>query len=125
MKKQRRSFTPEFKLEAASLVLDQGYSIAEACQSLGIGDTALRRWVDQLRAERGGETPASKAMTPEQKRIQELEARIKRLEQEKDILKKASASSTGPRKFALQLLGRCQVVECFPRSFIQLPCKFI
>ena len=91
MKKQRRSFTPEFKLEAASLVLDQGYSIAEACRSLGIGDTALRRWVDQLRAERDGETPASKAMTPEQKRIQELEARVKRLEQEKDILKKASA----------------------------------
>ena len=91
MKKQRRSFTPEFKLEAASLVLDQGYSIAEARRSLGIGDTALRRWVDQLRAERDGETPASKAMTPEQKRIQELEARVKRLEQEKDILKKASA----------------------------------
>ncbi len=91
MKKQRRSFTPEFKLEAASLVLDQGYSIAEACRSLGIGDTALRRWVDQLSAERDGETPASKAMTPEQKRIQELEARVKRLEQEKDILKKASA----------------------------------
>ena len=91
MKKQRRSFTPEFKLEAASLVLDQGYSIAEACRSLGIGDTALRRWVDQLRAERDGETHASKAMTPEQKRIRELEARVKRLEQEKDILKKASA----------------------------------
>jgi transposase len=30
-------------------------------------------------------------MTPEQKRIQELEAQVKRLEQEKDILKKASA----------------------------------
>lgn len=91
MKKQRRSFTPDFKLEAASLVLDQGYSISEACRALDVGETAMRRWVDQLRAERGGETPASKAMTPEQKRIQELEAQVKRLEQEKDILKKASA----------------------------------
>ncbi len=91
MKRQRRSFTPEFKLEAASLVLDQGYSISEACRALDVGETALRRWVDQLRAERGGEMPASKAMTPEQKRIQELEAQVKRLEQEKDILKKASA----------------------------------
>jgi hypothetical protein len=40
-------------------------------------------------------------------------------------LKEAGVSSTGQRKYALQLLQRCQVVECFPRSFIQLPCKFI
>lgn len=39
--------------------------------------------------------------------------------------KLAGVSSTGQRKYALQLLQRCQVVECFPRSFIQLPCKFI
>ena len=91
MKKQRRSFTPEFKLEAASLVLDEGYSITEACRSLDIGETALRRWVDQLRAERDGETPTSKALTPDQQKIQELEARIKRLEDEKRILKKATA----------------------------------
>lgn len=91
MKKQRRSFTPEFKLEAASLVLDQGYSVTEASRSLDVGETALRRWVDQLRVERGGETPTSKALTPEQKRIQELEARVKELETEKQILKKATA----------------------------------
>ena len=90
-KKQRRSFTPEFKLEAACLVLDEGYSITEACRSLDIGETALRRWVDQLQAERGGETPKSKALTPDQQKIQELEARIKRLEDEKRILKKATA----------------------------------
>ena len=51
MKRQRRSFTPEFKLEAASLVLDQGYSVSEACKSLDVGETALRRWVDQLHDE--------------------------------------------------------------------------
>ena len=91
MKRQRRSFTTDFKREAASLVLDRGYSIIEACRSLDIGETPLRRWVDQLRAERGGETPQSKALTPEQQKIQELEARINRLEREKDILKKATA----------------------------------
>lgn len=79
MKKLRRSLTPEFKLEAASLVLDQGYSISEASRSLDIGETALRRWVSQLEQERGGDTPKSKAMTPEQKRIQESEKQVKRL----------------------------------------------
>ena len=90
-KRQRRSLTPEFKLEAACLVLDQGYSIPEASRSLDVGETALRRWVEQLQQERDGTTPKSKALTPDQQRIQELEARIKRLEDEKRILKKATA----------------------------------
>ena len=88
----RRSFSTDFKLEAASLVLDQGYSIPKACKSIGVGPTALRRWVEQLRCERGGTTPPrSKALTPEQRRIQELEAQVRRLEREKEILKKATA----------------------------------
>ena len=91
MKRQRRSFSTEFKHEAACLVLDQGYSIPEASRSLNVGETVLRRWVGQLRNERGGETPKSKALTSEQQKIQELEARIKLLEREKNILKKATA----------------------------------
>ena len=90
-RRQRRSFTPEFKLEAACPVLDQGYSITEASRSLDVGETALRRWVEQLQQERNGTTPTSKALTPDQQRIQELEARVKRLEDEKRILKKATA----------------------------------
>jgi transposase len=91
MTRQRRSFTTEFKREAAQLVLDEGYSIAEACRSLDVGENSMRRWVNQLEAERSGNTPASKALTPEQQKIQELEAKIKRLEKEKTILKKATA----------------------------------
>ena len=95
MSKQRRTFSAEFKREAAALVLDQGYSHIEACRSLGVVDSALRRWIKQLQQERSGITPQSKALTPEQQKIQELEARINRLEREKAILKKATVSSTG------------------------------
>jgi len=91
MTRKRRTFSQEFKLEAASLVLDKGYSIPEASRSLDLGETALRRWVQQLEQERNGETPQAKALTPEQKEIQELKARIDRLEREKSILKKATA----------------------------------
>ena len=59
--------------------------------SLGLVESALRRWVKQLQEERQGVTPKSKALTPEQQKIQELEARIDRLEREKAILKKATA----------------------------------
>ncbi len=72
-------------------MLDQDYSFSEASRSLNIGETVLRRWVKQLEDERNGTTPSSKALTPEQQKIQELEARINRLEREKAILKKATA----------------------------------
>lgn len=65
MSKQRRTFSPEFKQQAAMLVLDQGYSHIEASRSVGIGESVLRRWVQQLQLERQGITPQSKAMTPD------------------------------------------------------------
>lgn len=90
--RKRRSFTSEFKQESACLVLDQGYKMSEAGRAVGVGESTLRRWVDQLRKERQGVTPAgNKAITAEQQRIEELEAQVKRIEREKDILKKATA----------------------------------
>ena len=91
MNKQRRTFTTEFKHDAAALVLDQGYSVAQACRSLDVGESALRRWMKQLQNERGGVTPVNHAMTPEQQKIQALERQVKQLEQEKEILKRATA----------------------------------
>ena len=91
MSKQRRTFSPEFKQQAACLVLDQRYSHVEASRSVGVGESLMRRWVQQLQLERQGVTPQGKAVTPDQQRIQELEARIERLERERSILKKATA----------------------------------
>lgn len=57
MTKQRRTFSAEFKREAACHVLDQNYSHIEACRSLGLAESALCRWVNQLQLERNGVTP--------------------------------------------------------------------
>lgn len=61
MTKQRRSFSPEFKQQAACLVLDQGYSYTEASRSVGVGESVLRRWVQQLQLERQRVTPQGKS----------------------------------------------------------------
>ena len=88
----RKTYPSEFKKEAASLVLDQGYTITAACESMGVGKTAMNRWVKQLRSERSGNTPESvKAITKEHQEIQSLKERVRRLELEKEILKKATA----------------------------------
>ncbi|MDN4504445.1 transposase [Alteromonadaceae bacterium BrNp21-10] len=91
MMKTQRKYSAEFRIDAANLVIKQGYSTHEACEATGVGPTAIRRWVAQLRQEVEGITPTANAMTPEQKRIQELEAHIRKIEWEKDILKKATA----------------------------------
>ena len=88
--KKRRSFSHEFKQEATSMVLVQVFSYRDVCHQLDLGDTGLRRWVEQLQFERDGGVP-KEALTDEQKKIQELESRIHRLEREKAILKKATA----------------------------------
>lgn len=91
MAKKRRTFSPEFKLEAAQLVVDQGYTVRAACDAVGVGKSTMEYWVRQLRQERQGETPKASALTPEQRRIQELEKQLRRVEEEKEILKKATA----------------------------------
>jgi len=91
MTKTRPTFSAEFKLEATQLVVDQGYSQKEASEAMGVGLSTMNKWVRQLRDERQGKTPKASALTPEQIEIQQLKKRVKYLEEEKDILKKATA----------------------------------
>lgn len=92
MTKQRRVFSTELKREAAGFLLDQVYSHIEASRSFEIVESALRSWISQLQQERNCVTPQSKDLAPEQQEIQDLEARIARLEREKSILKRLPCS---------------------------------
>ncbi|REF28530.1 transposase-like protein [Xenorhabdus cabanillasii] len=86
----KRSFSPEFKLESAQLVLDQNYSIAEAARAMNVSKSALS-WVRQLSLERQGKAPTALPITPEQIEIRELKKKLQRIEMENEVLKKASA----------------------------------
>ncbi len=90
-KKTRPTFSPEFRLECAQLVLNQGYSVAKAAQAMNVGKSTMDKWVRQLRKEHAGVTSQATPMTPDQLRIRELEKRLKQVELEKEILKKATA----------------------------------
>lgn len=90
-KRNRASFSPEFRLEAAQLVVDQGRSVREAAEAMGVGKSTMDKWVRQLRSEREGKSPQGTPMTPDQRCIRELEKQLRRVEEEKEILKKATA----------------------------------
>ena len=89
---QRKQFSPEFKTEIAKLMVDQNYTLQEACKAADAGESAVRRWRAQYQSEKQGKVlPNTQPITPEQIEIQQLKQRIRQLETEKDILKKASA----------------------------------
>jgi len=48
MPRKRRSYTREFKVEAVRLVTEEGYSLREAAENLGVSENALRTWRKQL-----------------------------------------------------------------------------
>ncbi|WP_414158119.1 IS3 family transposase [Pseudomonas sp. BNK-45] len=101
----RNSYSGEFKLKAASMVLDEGLSVPEVCASLSVGPTALRRWVEQVRQERQGSTPVgAKAITADQREIQKLKALLRQKDRDIEILKKASALLPVGRQRSLSLI---------------------
>ena len=84
-KKTRRSYPDEFKEEAVQMMLD-GYSAAEVCERLGVPNTnTLYRW-KQEQVESAGPVVGTLDI-----RVRELEAELRRVERERDILKKALA----------------------------------
>jgi transposase len=58
---------------------------------MNVGKSSFDKWVRQLKGERNGITSKAMPLTPEQLEIRELKKRISRIEEEKEILKKATA----------------------------------
>ncbi len=86
----RKKYSKEFKLDAISLVTDQGYTRIEAARSLGIQANMLGRWVKEQQADDGQAFRGNGKLTPEQAEIRQLKEENRRLKMEKDILKKAT-----------------------------------
>jgi transposase len=91
MGKPRRSFTREFKVEAVKLVTEQGRSFAEAAANLGIAENLLRKWKQNLDAEGDQAFSGKDNLSALEDELRRLRADNKRLQTERDILKKATA----------------------------------
>ena len=91
MAKARRTFTPEFKVQAVKLVTEQGKSIAEVARDLDLGESLLRSWKDALAASGASAFPGHGNPPALEEELRRLRAENKRLQMERDILKKATA----------------------------------
>ena len=88
---ERKQYTKEFKLDAISLVVDQGLTIAEAARSLEINANMLGRWIKESQVDGNGQAfRGNGKLTPEQEEIRNLKLQIKQLKLERQILKEAT-----------------------------------
>ena len=86
-KRTYKQYSKEFKEEAVALVKEQGYSVPEAAQSLGIANNMLYRWKEQIDSQLEGKILSE----DERDELKQLRKEVKTLRMEKEILKKASA----------------------------------
>lgn len=79
-------YTDEFKQEAAKQVINNNYSIKEVAERLGVHPDSLKTWVKRYRSPQ--EFEKQQASNDE---IRRLRSELKRVTEERDILKKAAA----------------------------------
>jgi transposase len=85
-----KKYPNDFKQEAVALVTEQGYSVVEAAASLNITDKLLYNWIAKTKEQ----NEDSALSTDERAELIQLRKDKKRLEMEREILKKASEDSS-------------------------------
>jgi len=82
-----KRYTDEFKIEAVKQVTDRGYTIREVASRLGVTTASLSAWIKKF-----GKGPEHAAKVDDQQtEINRLRKELKRVTEERDILKKATA----------------------------------
>ena len=89
-KRKRRKFTPEYKAEVVKLVRESGKSIGQIARELDLTETAVRAWVERAEIDEKKD-PGGPLTTDERAELVRLRRENKRLEMEREILKKATA----------------------------------
>lgn len=84
----RNRFSPEFKTQAVKLVKEQGLTVRQAANDLGVGQSTLDKWIRLERLKESGEPVISETELLELKRLRK---EVHTLRMERDILKKAAA----------------------------------
>lgn len=82
-----KRYTEEFKIEAVKQVTERGYSVAEVAERLGTTTHSLYAWMKRY----GEQGPRQVNKADGQAEIAQLKAELRRVTEERDILKKAAA----------------------------------
>ena len=84
-----QKYSKEFKLQAAKLVTEQGYSCDKAAKRLGATGKSVRNWIQKF--QQTGQLPSKARTQPKIDEIRLLRKELRQLKMENEILKKAAA----------------------------------
>jgi transposase len=98
MNKKRRTYSREFKLEALRVWQTSDKSGAEIERDLGIGSGCFSRWKQKYLSDGESAFPGHGRLPPEEDELQRLRRELEIVCQERDILKKAVAIFSHPRR---------------------------
>ena len=87
----RRTFSPEFKLEAVKLVRERGVTISQGARDLGLHPNVLRKWVRDHVEHAEQAFPGRGKQRPDDAEVSRLRRELAKTKAERDILKKAIA----------------------------------
>ncbi len=92
-KKQRRSFTPEYRREAAHLVIDTGRPVTRVAREVDLNEGLLGKWVKAERARLAGEVDpgGAEASSEEREELAQLRREVRELRKDNEFLGKAAA----------------------------------
>ena len=91
MRKKRRQYTKEFKIEAVRLKVEEGRPISDVARELGTAQSLLHRWKKKSEEGKIDPFPGKGRLSPEDEELRRLRRENKRLRMEHEILKKAVA----------------------------------
>jgi len=88
----RKPMSPAVKAQAVQMIVSEERTVTQVCTLLGVGPTAVRRWVAQWRVEQKASGPRSASdAQADRQRIRDLERTLAQLQEERDLLKKSIA----------------------------------
>lgn len=89
MSEKRRRYDKEFKISAVKMIMEEGMNTAQVSRDLGVNENSLYKWKREYVSDQQNAFPGNGRMKPEEEELRELRKQVKRLEMERDILKKA------------------------------------
>jgi transposase len=89
-RRKRKKYSPEFKAGAVKLVLEEGRTMNSVAKELDVPSSVVTQWVHQAEAD-AGKGRKGELTTDEKRELTELRRKVRQLEMEKEILKKATA----------------------------------
>ena len=84
----RKTYTKEFKLGAARMVVDEKMKASQVARNLGVSEVSVGKWVRDYKKSGSGSFPGKGFLTPDEEKIRNLEKENRRLTMERDLLKK-------------------------------------